>query len=160
MTVAYLGLGANLGDARQAIKSSILLLDRHQEINVLRRSSLYYTSPIEADGDKYFNCVIKIDTQLSAQKLLKLCHNIEHYFGRQRLYLNSPRTLDIDILLFNFDVINEPTLIIPHPRLTNRAFVLIPLLEINKTIDIPDLGRANAFLTMSSEHCIEKLKNY
>ncbi|MDU0810648.1 MAG: 2-amino-4-hydroxy-6-hydroxymethyldihydropteridine diphosphokinase [Burkholderia sp.] len=160
MTVAYIGLGSNLGDARQAIKDSVMLLKKHQEIILLRKSSLYYTMPVDADGNKYFNCVIKIATKLSAYKLLALCHKIEHYFGRERLYLNAPRTLDIDILLFDINVINEPNLTIPHPRLTKRAFVLVPLLEIDKNIDIPGRGRAENFIKTVSDHCIEKLQNY
>ena len=107
MTVAYLGLGANLGDARQTLKDTVVCLAQQHTITVLAKSSLYRTAPIDAGGDDYFNCVVKIDTTLAARQLLGLCHGIESHFGRERPYRNAPRTLDIDILLYGDSCIED-----------------------------------------------------
>ena len=117
MTVAYLGLGANLGDARQTLKDAVVCLAQQHTISVLAKSSLYRTAPIDAGGDDYFNCVVKVDTTLPVRQLLALCHKIEHQFGRERPFRNAPRTLDLDILLFGDQSIDEADLIVPHPRL-------------------------------------------
>ncbi|MDE1183392.1 2-amino-4-hydroxy-6-hydroxymethyldihydropteridine diphosphokinase [Paraburkholderia sp.] len=159
MTVAYLGLGANLGDARQTLKDAVVCLAQQHTIAVLAKSSLYRTAPIDAGGDDYFNCVVKIDTTLTPHRLLALCQQIEHHFGRERPYRNAPRTLDIDILLFDEQSIEEPDLIVPHPRLTERAFVLVPLLEIDAALTIPQQGRADTFLAHVADQRIEKMKS-
>ncbi|WP_179401899.1 2-amino-4-hydroxy-6-hydroxymethyldihydropteridine diphosphokinase [Burkholderia guangdongensis] len=158
MTVAYLGLGANLGDARQTLKDAVVCLAQQRTVAVLGKSSLYRTAPVDAGGDDYFNCVVKIDTSLAARELLALCHQIEHHFGRERPYRNAPRTLDLDILLFGDHSIDEPDLIVPHPRLTDRAFVLVPLVEIDPSLAIPARGRADAFLASVAGQRIEKVQ--
>ncbi|KDB09077.1 2-amino-4-hydroxy-6-hydroxymethyldihydropteridine pyrophosphokinase [Burkholderia sp. lig30] len=159
MTVAYLGLGANLGDARQTLKDAVVCLAQQRAISVLGKSSLYRTAPVDADGDDYYNCVVKVDTTLAARELLALCQQIEHHFGRERPYRNAPRTLDLDILLFGSDSIEEPDLIVPHPRLTDRAFALVPLVEIDPALDIPARGRADAFLAAVASQRIEKVQS-
>ncbi|CAN0618577.1 2-amino-4-hydroxy-6-hydroxymethyldihydropteridinediphosphokinase [Burkholderia multivorans] len=159
MTVAYLGLGANLGDARQTLKDAVVCLAQQRTISVLGKSSLYRTAPVDADGDDYYNCVVKVDTTLAARELLALCQQIEHHFGRERPYRNAPRTLDLDILLFGSDSIEEPDLIVPHPRLTDRAFALVPLVEIDPALDIPARGRADAFLAAVASQRIEKVQS-
>lgn len=158
MTVAYLGLGANLGDARQALKDAVVCLAQQHTVTVLGKSSLYRTAPVDAGGDDYYNCAVKIDTRLSARELLALCHKIEHHFGRERPYRNAPRTLDIDILLYGEHTIDEPDLIVPHPRLTDRAFALVPLVEIDPALAIPARGRADTFLTAVADQRIEKVQ--
>ena len=158
MTVAYLGLGANLGDARQTLKDAVVCLAQQRTISVLGKSSLYRTAPVDADGDDYYNCVVKVDTTLAARELLALCQQIEHHFGRERPYRNAPRTLDLDILLFGSDSIEEPDLIVPHPRLTDRAFALVPLVEIDPELVIPGQGPASAFLAAVADQRIEKVK--
>ncbi|MBJ9940939.1 2-amino-4-hydroxy-6-hydroxymethyldihydropteridine diphosphokinase [Burkholderia multivorans] len=158
MTVAYLGLGANLGDARQTLKDAVVCLAQQRTITILDKSSLYRTAPIDAGGDDYYNCVVKVDTTLAARELLALCQKIEHHFGRERPYRNAPRTLDIDILLFGADSIDEADLIVPHPRLTERAFALVPLVEIEPLLDIPARGRADAFLAAVAHQRIEKVQ--
>lgn len=158
MTVAYLGLGANLGDARQTLKDAVVCLAQQHTITVLAKSSLYRTAPIDAGGDDYFNCVVKIDTTLPVRHLLALCHKIEHHFGRERPFRNAPRTLDLDILLFGDQSIDEADLIVPHPRLTERAFALVPLVEIDAALVIPRHGRAEALLAGVSDQRIEKVK--
>ncbi|MGF6776414.1 2-amino-4-hydroxy-6-hydroxymethyldihydropteridine diphosphokinase [Paraburkholderia sp. GAS334] len=159
MTVAYLGLGANLGDARQTLKDAVVCLAQQHTIAVLAKSSMYRTAPIDAGGDDYFNCVVKIDTTLSVRHLLALCHTIEHHFGRERPFRNAPRTLDLDILLFGDHCIEEPDLIVPHPRLTERAFALVPLVEIDATLVIPQHGRADGLLGAVASQRIEKIKS-
>jgi 2-amino-4-hydroxy-6-hydroxymethyldihydropteridine diphosphokinase len=158
MTVAYLGLGANLGDARQTLKDAVVCLAQQRTIAVLGKSSLYRTAPVDAVGDDYYNCVVKIDTTLTARELLALCHKVEHHFGRERPYRNAPRTLDLDILLYGDDAIDEPDLIVPHPRLTDRAFTLVPLVEIDPSLAIPARGRAATFLPAVADQRIEKVQ--
>ncbi|HTU58755.1 MAG TPA: 2-amino-4-hydroxy-6-hydroxymethyldihydropteridine diphosphokinase [Polyangiales bacterium] len=159
MTVAYLGLGANLGDARQTLKDAVVCLAQQHTITVLAKSSLYRTAPIDAGGDDYYNCVVKLDTALPVRQLLALCHRIEADFGRERPFRNAPRTLDIDILLYGELYIEEPDLVVPHPRMTERAFVLVPLVELDESLIIPQRGRAGAFLAAVAGQRIEKVKS-
>lgn len=159
MTVAYLGLGANLGDARQTLKDTVVCLAQQHTITVLARSSLYRTAPIDASGDDYLNCVVKLETTLTVRHLLALCHKIELHFGRERPFRNAPRTLDLDILLYGDQVIDEADLSVPHPRLTERAFALVPLVELDPDLIIPQRGRADAFLAAVAEQRIEKMKS-
>ncbi len=158
MTVAYLGLGANLGDARQSLKDAVVCLAQQHAITVLAKSSLYRTAPIDAGGDDYYNLVVKLETTLSASALLALCHRIEHHFGRERPFRNAPRTLDLDIVLYGDARIDDAELIVPHPRAFERAFVLVPLVEIDPDISIPGHGRADALLAAVAHQRIEKVK--
>ncbi|GLU30671.1 2-amino-4-hydroxy-6-hydroxymethyldihydropteridine diphosphokinase [Trinickia caryophylli] len=158
MTVAYLGLGANLGDARQSLKDAVVCLAQQQTITVLAKSSLYRTAPIDAQGDDYYNLVVKIETSLSPHSLLGLCHSIEHHFGRERPFRNAPRTLDIDIVLFGDERFDAPDLVIPHPRAAERAFVLVPLVEIDVDATIPGVGPAQALLSAVADQRIEKVQ--
>src|ERR1700761_6276074 len=146
MTVAYLGLGANLGDARQTLKDAVVCLAQQHTISVLAKSSLYRTAPIDAGGDDYFNCVVKVDTTLPVRHLLALCHKIEHQFGRERPFRNAPRTLDLDILLFGDQSIDEPDLI-------------VPLVEIDPALIIPQHGHAQALLGGVQDQRIEKVRS-
>lgn len=158
MTVAWLGIGANLGDARQTLKDAVVCLAQQHTITVVAKSSLYRTAPIDAGGDDYFNCVVKLETCLKAHDLLGLCQRIEHHFGRERPFRNAPRTLDIDVLMFGDAVIDDPDLIVPHPRMTGRAFVLAPLAEIDAQLVIPGQGVVSAFLPGVADQRIEKLR--
>lgn len=158
MTVAYLGLGANLGDARQSLKDAVVCLAQQHCVTVLAKSSLYRTEPIDAQGDDYYNLVVKIETALTARALLALCHHIEHQFGRERPFRNAPRTLDFDIVLFGHQRIDEPDLVIPHPRAVERAFVLVPLVEIDGEVEIPGVGPAQALLPAIAHQRIEKVQ--
>jgi 2-amino-4-hydroxy-6-hydroxymethyldihydropteridine diphosphokinase len=155
MTLAYLGLGANLGDARQTLKDAVVCLAQHSTVNVLAKSSLYRTAPVDAGGDDYYNCVVVVETALGVRQLLSLCLSIENHFGRERPYHNAPRTLDLDILLWEGECIDDADLTVPHPRLTERAFALIPLLELDAEIEIPGRGRAATFLPAVAGQRIE-----
>ncbi|MDR5853679.1 2-amino-4-hydroxy-6-hydroxymethyldihydropteridine diphosphokinase [Caballeronia sp. LZ062] len=157
MTIAFLGLGANLGDARQTLKDAVVCLAQQRTITVLAKSSLYRTAPIDASGDDYFNCAVKLETTLPARALLRLCHQIEEQFGRERPYRNAPRTLDLDILLYGAFSIDDMDLIVPHPRMTERAFVLVPLVELEPDLIIPQRGRADAFVAGVADQRIEKV---
>lgn len=143
---AYVGVGANLGNAQETVQRAILQLADLPRTRLKEQSSLFRTSPIDAGGDDYVNAVVCIATQLDAQELLMQLQSIENDFGRERPYVNAPRTLDLDILLYDTRQIKTDTLIVPHPRLTERAFVLIPLLQIDPTISIPGKGAAHQFV--------------
>lgn len=127
---AYVALGANLGDACATLMQAFDDLAKLQNTSVVRRSSLYRTAPIESSGPDYFNAVAEISTALSPQALLAALQALEQQAGRQRPYRNAPRTLDLDILLYGDVTLDSPDLVIPHPRMYARAFVLVPLAEI------------------------------
>ena len=130
MTLAFIGIGANLGDASQALKDAIVCLAQQVGITVLARSSMYRTAPVDATGDDYYNAVVKVQTSFTAAQLLRICHHIEDQFGRERPFRNAPRTLDLDLLLYGSARIASAALTVPHPRLRERAFVLLPLAEL------------------------------
>ena len=126
----YAGLGANLGHARQSIDSAILALRKLPETLLLGRSSFYQSAPFQADGPDYTNAVVHLRTRLNAIDLLRAFQSVEDLAGRERPYRNAPRTLDIDLLLYGDGNIQSPELQVPHPRMHERAFVLLPLSEL------------------------------
>ena len=126
----YAGLGANLGHARQSIDSAILALGKLPETLLVGRSSFYQSAPFQADGPDYTNAVVHLRTRLNAIDLLRAFQNVEDLAGRERPYRNAPRTLDIDLLLYGDGNIQSPELQVPHPRMHERAFVLLPLSEL------------------------------
>ena len=126
----YAGLGANLGHARQSIDSAILALGKLPETLLVGRSSFYKSAPFQADGPDYINAVVHLQTRLNAIELLRAFQNVENLAGRERPYRNAPRTLDIDLLLYGDGNIQCPALQVPHPRMRERAFVLVPLSEL------------------------------
>jgi 2-amino-4-hydroxy-6-hydroxymethyldihydropteridine diphosphokinase len=142
---AYIGIGANLGDARASVEQAIRRLSELPETRLTGQSNLFRTAPIDANGDDYVNAVARIETQLDAETLLHELRAIEQAAGRERPYVNAPRTLDLDILLYGNQEISSASLIVPHPRLTQRAFALIPLLQIDPLITIPGKGPAHSF---------------
>lgn len=159
MTLAYIGIGANIGDARQALKDAIVCLAQQVGITVVAKSSFYRTAPVDADGDDYFNAVVKVETPFTASQLLRICHHIEDQFGRERPFRNAPRTLDLDLLLFSTDIIDSEPLTVPHPRITERAFVLVPLVELDAELVIPGRGRAADHLPGVRDQRIEKFSS-
>jgi len=152
--VAFIGIGANLGDARGNVLDAVARLRRLPGTTVTGVSSLYRTAPIDSSGDDYINAVARTETTLDAEALLRALHDIEQRHGRERPYRNAPRTLDLDVLLYGDERIASPTLTVPHPRLTQRAFVLVPLLELAPSIDIPGLGPATAFADSVADQAI------
>ena len=127
---AYLGLGANLGDPRATLAWAVQQLARAPSIAVTAQSAFYRTAPIDSCGPDYTNAVVAVSTTLTAPDLLTCLQAIEAGAGRERPYRNAPRTLDLDILLYGSAQVDCAHLCIPHPRMWERAFVLMPLAEI------------------------------
>lgn len=131
-TVAYIALGANLGDAAQAVRDAIEAIANLPQVQVTRQSSLYRTAAQESDpaSPDYINAVVEVLSTQPPNLLLCLLQKIEQSAGRERPFRNAPRTLDLDILLYGDAQIQTDTLTVPHPRMWQRAFVLRPLAEI------------------------------
>lgn len=127
---AYIGLGANLGDAAQAVLDAIAALAATPGVLLVQSSSLYRSAPVASSGPDYINAVAQVATTLSAPDLLGALQTMEQAAGRERPYRNAPRTLDLDLLRYGDARIASPELTVPHPRLGERAFVLLPLREI------------------------------
>ena len=127
---AYVGLGANLGDAAQAVMAALQQLGGLPGTQVARHSTLYRSRPLDAAGPDFINAVAELSTTLAAPDLLEALHGLEQRAGRERPYRNAPRTLDLDLLLYGDARIDSPRLVVPHPRMWERAFVLVPLAEI------------------------------
>lgn len=127
---AFLALGANLGDAAGAVTAATADIGRLPGVRLLRASSLYRTAPVDATGPDFINAVVEVATTLTAPDLLAAVQALEQGAGRERPFRNAPRTLDIDLLLYGSGHIDSPRLTVPHPRMLQRAFVLVPLAEI------------------------------
>lgn len=139
MTTAYVALGANLGDRLRTIRTAIDELARYG--SVVASSSVYETDPVGyADQPSYLNAVVALDTELGPEQLLAALLSIEARHGRERAFRNAPRTLDLDLLLFGQETIASARLTVPHPRLHERAFVLVPLAEIAPGQRVPGLN--------------------
>lgn len=142
MTVAFISIGSNIGDRHQYLKDAVQALHAHDDVSVVSVSSIYETAPVGYTNQADFlNLVVQIETSQSAEGLLMLCQEIEQVSGRVREVRWGPRTVDLDILLFNQDNIEKEHLVVPHPRMHERAFVLIPLLEIAPTVSDPVTGK-------------------
>jgi len=126
----YAGLGANLGQARLSLDSAILALGKLPETLLVGCSSFYQSAPFQADGPDYINAVVHLQTRLNAIELLRAFQRLEDLAGRERPYRNAPRKLDIDLLLFGDGNIQSSALQVPHPRMRERAFVLLPMSEL------------------------------
>ncbi len=129
-TTAWIGLGANLGERAGTLRTALAALAALPGTRLLRVSSLYRSAPVDAGGPDYLNAVAEIGTQLPPHDLLAALQAIERAAGRERPYRNAPRTLDLDILLYGDLQSADATLTLPHPRLHERAFVLLPLAEL------------------------------
>jgi 2-amino-4-hydroxy-6-hydroxymethyldihydropteridine diphosphokinase len=154
---AYIGIGSNLGNPVDNVERAIQELGKLPKTRISARSSLFLTGPVDAAGDDYVNAVAQIETELSSQDLLHALLSVERSFGRERPFLNAPRTLDLDLLLYGKETIAMPSLQVPHPRMTQRAFVMIPLLEIDPFIAIPGKGPAHEFIPALASQRIRKL---
>ncbi|PQA77371.1 2-amino-4-hydroxy-6-hydroxymethyldihydropteridine diphosphokinase [Rhodoferax sp. TS-BS-61-7] len=128
--LAYIGLGANLGEPVAALQAALAALATVPQCTLRRQSALYGSAPIDSSGPDYVNAVAELSTTLSAPALLQALQQIELDAGRERPYRNAPRTLDLDVLLYGSATIHSATLIVPHPRMRERAFVLLPLAEL------------------------------
>lgn len=131
MIDAYIALGSNIEPKVEYLERANLLLGANDAIQVIKTSSIYQTEPVGyTDQDVFLNQVVQIKTTLTPQELLKAIQNVEQELGRKRDIRWGPRTIDLDILLYNHDNIESENLIIPHPRMTERAFVLVPFNEL------------------------------
>lgn len=152
---AYIGLGANLGDAAQTLRQALAALAGLPSVHLRQVASFYRTAPIDSSGPDYINTVARLDTELSPWALLDALQAIENQYGRTRPYRNAPRTLDLDILLYDRQRIDDARLTLPHPRMHERAFVLAPLLELAPGLRLAQ-GEA-AQLLRGLAQAIEKL---
>ena len=155
--IAYVGIGANLGDARANVDDAVVRLAGLPHTRLLGASGSYRTAPIDSSGPDYINAVARLDTELDPHSLLAELQGIEQAHGRERPYRNAPRTLDLDLLLYGSEAIDTPTLSVPHPRMLERAFVLAPLLEIAPDAHIPGRGPAREFAAAVAGQDITKL---
>jgi 2-amino-4-hydroxy-6-hydroxymethyldihydropteridine diphosphokinase len=141
-TLAYIALGANLEDPRRQLRSALSEIARLPATVLLRASSFYRSAPVGYTAQPEFvNAVCEVETGLGPRALLAALLEIERRHGRQRSFVNAPRTLDLDIVLYGDQTIEEPGLIVPHPRMLQRAFVLLPLAEIAPQAWIPGIGK-------------------
>ncbi len=132
MNKSYLSLGSNMGNRFEMLKQAVAQLVVFPDIEVTRISSLYETDPVGyTEQEPFLNMVVQLETELTALDLLDVCQEIEQNLNRERLIRWGPRTIDLDILLYNQENLKNDRLIVPHPRMCERAFVLVPLLEIN-----------------------------
>lgn len=156
-TIAYIGIGGNLGDARATVEQAIVRLASLPGSQLLRVSSLYRTAPVDSSGDDYVNAVAQVATTLTPTDLLHALQQVELDHGRERPYRNAPRTLDLDVLLYGEARIDSAELQVPHPRMSQRAFVLAPLLEIDPAVSIPGAGPAAPYLAGITDQPISRL---
>lgn len=149
-TQAFLALGSNLGDRLEHLRLAVIRLAQHEGIEVVRSSRVYETEPVGPPQPVYLNAVIEVATMLSPAALLAACQAVEVDLGRVRAERWGPRTVDIDILTFDELEVNEPDLIVPHPRMHERGFVLIPLGELDADPMLPG-GRHLPTLRLSPD---------
>jgi 2-amino-4-hydroxy-6-hydroxymethyldihydropteridine diphosphokinase len=147
VTRAFLGLGSNLGDRLEYLRTAILALDRGPRISVTGTSKVYETVPVEVDEEQpnYLNCVVELECGVGAIECLRYCQGIEAGLGRENKGEKAPRTLDLDVLLFGEEVISWPDLLVPHAGIT-RAFNLRGLADLDLDLYIPGRGRVGDLL--------------
>ena len=143
---AFIGIGSNVGDRAENLRQAIRALQATPSIELAQVSSIYETEPVGGPAQPdYMNAVVEIDTQLGPRAIFEACMTIEHALGRDRTTEEhwGPRIIDLDLLTCGDLVVSDPDLEIPHPRIAERAFVLVPFSEIAPFIDIPGLGRVH-----------------
>lgn len=130
----FIGLGANLGDRGEALLQALKAMAALPQLQLQAVSSLYSSAPVDANGPDYLNAVAQLETALQPQAFLEGLQAIEQAAGRVRPYRNAPRTLDLDVLLWGDEQLRTPTLVVPHPRMYERAFVLQPLAQLDASL--------------------------
>lgn len=147
MTLAYIGLGSNIGDREQNLRKAVSMLGEAQGVEVARLSRIYETTPVgDVEQGDFLNAVVEIETNLAPPQLLKLTKSIEERGHRVRTVHWGPRTIDLDILLYDDVEMNEPHLNLPHPEVSKRAFVLVPLAELAPEKRLPNGKTIRALL--------------
>lgn len=154
---AFISLGANLGDARATLVAALQQIADLPGTVLSRRSGLYRSAPVEAQGPDYYNAVAEVHTFLTPEALLRQLQAIEQQHGRDRPYRNAPRTLDLDLLLFEGVVQADTELTLPHPRMHLRAFVLGPLAELSPHLRVPGHGAVRDLLSGVAGQSIESV---
>jgi 2-amino-4-hydroxy-6-hydroxymethyldihydropteridine diphosphokinase len=158
LTDAYVALGSNLGDPVENVRAGIEALAMMPDTRLAAISSLYRNPPVGyVDQPDFVNAVTKIETALTPRELLDALLDIERQFGRVRDFPNAPRTLDLDIVLYGSETLDEPGLTIPHPRMHERAFVIVPLAEIAPDLAVPGRGSLAALVQHVHSGSLEKL---
>ena len=159
MNNIFIALGSNLKNPKKQIKNGILSIKKINGVKILKKSHLYKTPPVGIlNQPNFINAVVKISSDLNPQELLDELLNIENIAGRIRDKKNGPRILDLDILLFNDFILNKDNLTIPHPRMHERLFVLIPLKDIDKNIVIPNQGAIKDIINKLAPENINRIK--
>lgn len=154
---AFVGVGANLGDATATVRAALQALRELPEACCVACSSLYRSAPVEAEGPDFVNAVAELHTALRPPALLQRLQAIEQRFGRVRGVRNAPRTLDLDLLLHGDTVMHGAALTLPHPRLHLRAFVLRPLVELDAALSLPGLGPLAPWLRRAADQPVERI---
>jgi 2-amino-4-hydroxy-6-hydroxymethyldihydropteridine diphosphokinase len=155
---AFVGLGANLGEPEPQVHSALTALGKLPSSRLVAASSLYRSAPVGiGEQPDFVNAVAEIDTSLSARALLGELLALEARFGRRRERPGAPRTLDLDLLLYGGSIIAEPDLIVPHPRMHERAFVLAPLMEIAPGAAVPGKGKVAALLAGCRDQKVQRM---
>jgi 2-amino-4-hydroxy-6-hydroxymethyldihydropteridine diphosphokinase len=154
---AFIGLGANLGDRAREIESAGAEIAALATTTLIARSALYASAPLDAPGGEYLNAVAHVRTALAPLELLRALQAIESRHGRVRPFAGAPRTLDLDLLLYGDIVLASDELTLPHPRLHERAFVLVPLAEIAPGLVVPGRGRVVDLCAAVSSQRVAKL---
>ncbi len=155
---AFVAIGANIGDPVATAHSALKALEALADVRLAAASSLYRTAPVGlANQPDFINAVVRLETPLSAPALLDVLFKVEADFGRIRKTPNGPRSLDLDLLLFDDLVLDTPQLTLPHPRMHLRAFVLVPLAEIAPELAIPGRGTLGAWLPAVANQTISLL---
>jgi 2-amino-4-hydroxy-6-hydroxymethyldihydropteridine diphosphokinase len=158
MHTAFIALGSNLGDPEGTVRQAIAALAELPHSRIAAASSLYRSAAVGyADQPDFINAVAQISTALAPQALLAALLALEQHYGRERSFRNAPRTLDLDLLLYDAQCIAEPGLTVPHPRMHQRAFVLAPLVEIAPACVIPGMGPAAAWLKRCADQSVDRL---
>jgi 2-amino-4-hydroxy-6-hydroxymethyldihydropteridine diphosphokinase len=155
---AFIGLGANLGDPETQVRRAIAALGNLRSARLVAASSLFRSAPVGVGAQPDFiNAVAEVETTLGARELLEELLTMEARFGRERPSPGAPRTLDLDLLLYGDRVIAEPGLVVPHPRMHERAFALRPLAEIAAEISIPRKGSVKTLLAACRNQNTQKI---
>ena len=158
--IAFIGLGSNLANPAEQVLQAMLAIAQLPEIHVLARSSLYRSAPVGyLDQPDFINAVVKIETTLAPLALLQILLALEQVNGRTREFQNAPRTLDLDVLLYDELQHHEHGLTVPHPQMHKRAFVLQPLMEIEPNSVIPGIGAAEQAMQLCADQQLERLSN-
>ena len=155
---AFIGLGSNLGDRVAELDRAFYEIARLPATTLIARSAYYQSAPLDAPGDDYVNAVAEVRTSLAPLDLLRALQGIEQAHGRDRPFPRAPRTLDLDLLLHGTGMLHTPELELPHPRLAERAFVLVPLAEIAPGLDVPGRGRVEVLLAAVRAQRLARLK--